>query len=310
MGGARSLMGRLRPRGGFPYTAPTWPRGVPRPPLDRRTGIDYDTAWARRYSTRLARALVLDTVGTGLAKALASPVIIGLDRIATIDNPAVVVANHASHADTPLILTSLPQRIRHRTVVAAAADYFFDRRWKAAMWAFLLNAAPIERLRPSPKSARFFLQLLQDGWSVVIYPEGGRSPHGWGQRHTAGAAFLAQRSGVPVVPVHLEGTRRILRKDGKRLTPSRTHVTFGAPLSADEGEDPRDFATRIERAIAVLADEQATDWWQARRRAAAAATPALTGPDAGAWRRTWALGEHRRKPRAAASWPNLPNLRQ
>jgi 1-acyl-sn-glycerol-3-phosphate acyltransferase len=298
-------MSRLRPRGGFPYRAPTWPRAVVRPPLERRTGTDYETDWARRYGVRLARAVVLDTVGMGLARVIAAPEIHGTDRIAGLDHPAVFAANHASHVDTPLILTSLPDRFRHRTVVAAAADYFFDKRWKGAMWAFSINAIPFERTRVSPRSARLAISLVREGWNLVIYPEGGRSPHGWGQPHTAGAAFLAQRTGAPVVPVHLAGTRRILRKEGNRLTPSRTHVTFGAPLWAGPDEDPREFATRIERAVAVLADEQASDWWQARRRAATGRTPALTGPAAGVWRRAWALGEHRRAPRATTPWPNL-----
>ncbi len=305
MSRARALVARLRPRGGFPYTAPTWPRTVPRPPVERRTGIDYDTDWARQYGTRLARAVVLDTVGKGLARVVASPVITGADRIARIDNPAIFVANHASHVDTPLILTSLPPRFRHRAAVAAGADYFFDKRWKGAMWAFLLNAIPFERTRPSPRSVRLTLSLMEDGWSLVIYPEGGRSPDGWGRPHPAGAAFLAKRAGVPVVPMHLEGTRRILRKGGDRVTPARTHVTFGSPMWADEGEDPRDFAARIEAAVATLADERATDWWQARRRAAAATTPALTGPEASTWRRAWTLGEHRRSSRARTQWPNL-----
>jgi hypothetical protein len=66
-------------------------------------------------------------------------------------------------------------------------------------------------------------------------------------------------------------------------------VTFGTPISPDPGEDARRLAARLERAVAALADEQATDWWTARRRAAEGATPAITGPDAAAWRRSWAL---------------------
>jgi hypothetical protein len=66
-------------------------------------------------------------------------------------------------------------------------------------------------------------------------------------------------------------------------------VTFGTPISADPGEDARRLAARLERAVAALADERATDWWTARRRAAEGATPAITGPEATAWRRSWAL---------------------
>ena len=61
-------------------------------------------------------------------------------------------------------------------------------------------------------------------------------------------------------------------------------------------------AARIERAVEELADEQATDWWTARRRAATGATPSLAGPHAGAWRRSWALGENKRRPKRDR-WP-------
>jgi 1-acyl-sn-glycerol-3-phosphate acyltransferase len=282
---------------------PTWPTSVPRPPVERTTGVYFDTAWARRYGVRLARAVVLDGVTRPLLHAVAKPRIDGLDRLEHVDGPVVFAANHASHIDTPLLLTALPERFRHRAVVGAGADFFFDKRWKGALWAFAINAIPIERLRPSPRSIRLAAGLLSEGWSLVIFPEGGRTPHGWAQEHHPGPAYLAIRNDVPVVPVHIDGTRGILPRGGRRLRPGTTRVTFGHPLWADEAEDARAFAARVEQAVAVLADEQAGDWWTARKRAAAGTTPPLTGPAAAAWRRSWAL------PRAPQQdmedrWPN------
>ena len=295
-------------RRGFPYTAPTWPATVEPSQPERTTGVDFDTEWARKYPTRLARAIVLDYIGRPLIGALASPRVQGEDRIADLTGPAIFAANHASHIDTPLVLTALPDRFRHRTAVGAGADYFFDKRWKGYVWAFAINAIPIERMRASIKTVRLATRVIEDGWSLVIFPEGGRSPHGWSQDHTAGAAYIAQRTGVPVVPVHLEGTRRVLRKGSGRLRPSTTTVTFGHPMRPRPDEDRmgREFATRIEREVAVLADEQATDWWQARRRAAAGETPSLAGPQAAMWRRYWSLGEGRRpnRPRTPR-WPRV-----
>ena len=293
-------------RRAFPLAAPTWPDSVPRPAIERRTGSAYDTSWARRYPARLGRALVLDSVGRGVAQAIASPTIEGEDRLTGVRGPVVFAANHASHLDTPLILTCLPDRFRHKAAVAAGADYFFDKRWKGAIWSFLINAIPVERTKVSPSSARLAQRLLENGWSLVIFPEGGRSPDGWGQEHRAGAAFLSIKSGSPVVPVHLEGTRRILPKGRSLPRRSSTTVTFGAPLNPLPGEDPREFAPRIAAAIAALADEQATDWWTARRRAASGETPSLTGPPVSAWRRSWELGEHARKADdAGRKWPHF-----
>jgi 1-acyl-sn-glycerol-3-phosphate acyltransferase len=148
--------------------------------------------------------------------------------------------------------------------------------------------------------------LLAVGWSLLIFPEGVRSPVGWGQGHRGGAAYLAARTGVPVVPVHLEGTGRIFGKGDKRPRPGSTTVTFGHALSSGEGESSTRFAARIEAAVAALADEARTDWWQARRRAHAGATPALTGPETTSWRRAWALGDRRsRAKRRRPAWPDL-----
>jgi 1-acyl-sn-glycerol-3-phosphate acyltransferase len=277
----------------FPLSAPTWPGTVARPPVEKTLGVDYDSDWARRYPARMARLVVQDVLAGPLVRAIARPTVSGLDRIAHLEEPVIFAANHASHVDAPLLLSVIPSRWRDDMFVAGAADYFFDTRVKATAFAFLLNAVPIERQRVSRESAGRVEELLEDGWSLLIFPEGGRSVDGWGQPHRAGAAWLAARTGRPIVPVHVSGTRDILPKGGNRIRPGRTRITFGRPLRCEVGGGSgaaRALATRLEQEIAALADEHATDWWTARRRAASGSTPALTGPDAGAWRRAWALG--------------------
>jgi 1-acyl-sn-glycerol-3-phosphate acyltransferase len=234
--------------------------------------------------------MLLDNVTRPLTKVIASPDIRGAEYLNDVEAPVIFAANHASHVDTALLLSSLPLRFRHKTVVAAAADYFFDRRWKADVWAFALAAIPFERAKVNRRSAALAVELLADGWNLVIFPEGGRSPDGWGQTfRPASAAYLAERSDRPVVPVHLEGTRHILPKGGGGLRRTPTTVLFGSPLQPDEGEDIRTFGTRIEAAVAALADEGSTDWCTARKQAAAGTTPTLQGPSVAPWRRSWAL---------------------
>jgi 1-acyl-sn-glycerol-3-phosphate acyltransferase len=271
--------------------------------VPRTLGTDYDTEWARRYPARLGRVLVSELVARPVLHALTSPRVAGLDRIAHLDEPVIFAANHASHLDTPLLLSVIPDKWRHHVIVAGAADYFFDTRLKAVSFAFLLNAVPIERQRVSRDSFNRVAALLAEGWSLLIFPEGGRSPDGWGQAHRAGAAWLAVRTGRPIVPLHIEGTRQMLPKGSTRLKPGTCHITFGRPLRSAPDDDPRVLSAELERAVAALADEQTTDWWTARKRVAARTTPSLTGPDAGAWRRTWALEARssRRRPRRSGS---------
>ncbi|HET9071661.1 MAG TPA: lysophospholipid acyltransferase family protein [Acidimicrobiales bacterium] len=304
-GAPARLAARLPRPSGFPWTPPTRPATLPVPPAERTLGVHYDTEWARRYPARLARAALTEAVARPAVAALAAPRVEGLDRIEHLHGPVIFAANHASHVDTPLLVHAIPDRWRHHLAVASAADYFFDTRLKAAAFAFLLNAVPIERQRVDRSSARRLSALIEEGWSLLIYPEGGRTPDGWGQPHQRGPAWLAERTGRPIVPIHVSGTRRILPRHATRPRPGHTSVHFGRPLRASDG-GARELAARVEAAIAALADEQATDWWSATRRAAAGATPALTGPgDAGAWRRAWVLGEGRRRAGAPARWPKV-----
>jgi 1-acyl-sn-glycerol-3-phosphate acyltransferase len=303
------------PKPPFPFTAAPTPTGVAPLPEKRHTGIDYETEWARSFPARVARLLLLEGLLRPTMQVLASPDCRGIDRLHDLADadpiqPVIFAANHHSHVDTPLLLSSIPEPWRHRMFVAAAADYFFKTRVTSTASALALNAIPIERTRVSRRSATDAAELIDDGWSLLIYPEGGRSPDGWGQPFRGGAAYLALRCNVPVVPVHLEGTGRILRKGSKRISRSATRITFGSPLwpDRDAGDDSRRMAARIERAVAALADEASTDWYTARLRAHREATPALSGPDAPSpWRRAWALGDRGPKRLRATKrrWPDL-----
>jgi 1-acyl-sn-glycerol-3-phosphate acyltransferase len=307
----------------FPFAAPSWPTSLERPDPERKVGLDYDHEWSRRYPVRLARAMVVDNITRPAARLMAPATVRGLEHLGHTEGPVIFAANHTSHIDTPLLLTTLPVEFRHRTVVAAASDFFFDRTWKSVLWAFSLAAIPIERTRVNRKSADTAAQLLEDGWNLVIFPEGGRSPDGWTQPFRGGAAYLARRTGRPVIPVYLHGTRHVLPKkpddvgipkggsgsearQGGRLRRSPIVVLFGAPMTPDEGENAHRFSDRVEAAVATLAREVQTDWWQARRAVSPAApvegaARAHRGPEGAAWRRAWALDA---APSHEPEWPD------
>ncbi len=292
---------------GFPLRAPDTPKGVAPLVPKRQTGADYDTEWARTFPARWARNVLLEGLLRPTIAGIARPKVKGIDRLADLRDgdfePVIFCANHHSHVDTPLVLTSLPEPWRYQVFVGAAADYFFRTKATSAVASLALNAIPIERATVTRKSANLATELIEDGWSMLIFPEGGRSPDGWGQDFRGGAAYLARRTGAAVVPIHLAGTGRILRKGSKKLRPSPTVVTFGHPIRAEEGEDTRRLGARIEAAVAGLGDETVTDWYAARKRSHAAATPTLSGPESPSWRRAWALGDRGPRRRRKSSWP-------
>lgn len=331
---------------GFPFRAPTVPGGVDVPEDPPSLGADYHTQWARTPAARVARDVLMAGPVRLAVRALTDPEIRGHDRLddllragdttglspsawaerpiqhevdgsrlgdrITHAPPAVIFApNHHSHLDTGLMVRSVPAPWRRWLVTAAAADYFFDKRWKAMLSALALNAVPVDRESAGRKSADQMAGLLERGWSLVIYPEGGRSPDGFGQPFKGGAAYLSGRTGAPVVPVFIDGTDSIMGKGMSIPRPGRTRVTFGRPLQAVPGESTRRLNGRIERAVAELADESTTDFWSARRRAAAGQTPPLAGPAYTGWRRKWELAGRRKRDIAAwrvpppRRWPDL-----
>lgn len=210
--------------------APSWPGTVERPLPQRHVGTDYDTSWSRTPAARLARAVITDNLTRPFVRLVADPTVIGAEHLAPLRGPVIFAANHSSHLDTAIVLSALPPRYRHRCVVAAASDYFFDRRWKADLWSLTLGTIPMERARVNRRSVDLAAELLGRGWSVVIFPEGGRTADGWGQEFRGWTAYLAKRCGVPVVPIHLHGVRPIFPKGGTRLRPGDVEVRFGAPL--------------------------------------------------------------------------------
>ena len=302
---------------GFPYRPPTVPKGVEVPETPSKLGADYDTDWARRAPANAARSVINRGPLQLMVKVLADPEILGVDRLADLsakgdDAPALIFApNHHSHVDTPLMVTAVPEPWRSKLTIAAAADYFFDKRVKGAAAALALNALPIDREVTGRKSSDLIRNLIDDGWSLVIYPEGGRSPDGWGQEFKGGAAYLSIRTGAPVVPVFIDGTGAIFGKGMKRPKPGKSRVVFGAPLRPVEGESTRRFNARIEAAVTALGDEALTDFWTARQRAATKTNPKLTGPEYHGWRRQWQLSEQRKlgaagvRRRQKRRWPDL-----
>lgn len=289
---------------GFPYTSAATPRGVEPAVRINDLGDDYDTEWARSPVARYSRIAAVETIGRGVAALTCRPEVRNLDRLDDLVGPLIFVANHHSHLDTTLLLTSIPMPWRHELVVAAAADYFFDTKAKAALAGWAYGAVPMERKKVSRRSADRAAGLLNDGWSLLIFPEGGRSPDGWGQEHKGGAAYLATKLGIPVVPIHLNGTGRVLPKGAKRPQPGTVVVNFGDPIIPDENSDARQFVDVISEAIASLADETSTDWWSAKKRSRNGSTPSLGGPDMTSWRRDWTSPEKRPRRRVTRRWPD------
>ena len=177
----------------------------------------------------------------------------GRDSLRGFRGPAIVIANHSSHFDTPAVLAALPEHIRGKIVVAAAADKFYGSRKKRTWWYSLFHATfPVAR-GGGTKQLEYPLSLFRRGWSILIYPEGGRSKSGQVQRFKHGVAIMAMHAKVPVIPVYVEGLRDVMPKGQREPRPAAVTARIGAPVSLDGAASVPEGTALLENAMRALA---------------------------------------------------------
>lgn len=264
---------------------------------------EFPTAWSRSPAARTVRALGQAAILRPLVHAEVSPSVGGLDALAAAPEPCLLVANHSSHLDTALLLSVLPPERRARLLVAAAADYFFASWWRAVGSAIAFGTVPLDR---TSGSATTPLEVLADGWSLLIYPEGTRSVDGRQGTFRTGVARLSAAADVPVVPIGLRGAFTAMPRGRRWPAPGRPPVAvrFGAPMRAADGEDARGFTQRLAAEVRRLVAEDETTWWDSLRGAPIRSTVGEPGADrqAARWRRTWEATEPVRAPESRDPW--------
>jgi len=177
----------------------------------------------------------------------------GAENIAPHRGGSIVIANHSSHFDTPVVLAALPERIRSRVIIAAAADKFYASRRKRTWWYSLFHGTfPVAR-GGGVKQLEYPLSLLKRGWSLLIYPEGGRSKSGQVQRFKAGPTIMAMQAGVPVIPLYIEGLREVMPKGTRKPRPAAVNVRIGKPVSLEGVTSVSDGTKMLENAMRELA---------------------------------------------------------
>ncbi len=207
----------------------------------RAAAVNLDVPWARSRIVVQARENFMRFILNPTMDYYASRRATGREKLSALKGPVILVANHASHMDTPVILSALPRKLRKKTVVAAAADYFYTRRAVAWLVSFVFNTTPIDRDGGGlSKNGSHLDNLLDEGWNLLLYPEGTRSRSGVPGRIRRGAAVLAAAHDLKIVPIRVTGTREAMppgRIWPKRLQSkafSRRHritVSFGEPIS-------------------------------------------------------------------------------
>lgn len=142
---------------------------------------------------------------------------------------AVLVANHCSYLDPPVMCSCSPRRIVH----FMARDTLFSSRF--ARWYFKgVRVIPLDRTRGDLGALRKAIATLKEGRVIGLFPEGTRSPDGQMREAKGGIGFLIAKGDVPVVPLYISGTFQAFPKGSSQFRPSRIRVRVGSPITPEE----------------------------------------------------------------------------
>lgn len=166
----------------------------------------------------------------------------------------IYFANHQSHLDWVLIWAALPRDLRAHTRPIAARDYWTATRFKQWLTSAVFNAVYVNRQRTDDQDPLEPLaDALNNGDSLVIFPEGTRSSAGEPMAFKSGLYHLAQQfPQVSLVPCWIDNVQRVMPKGEVLPVPILCSVTFGAPLALGADEDKRAFLERARAAVLAL----------------------------------------------------------
>ena len=202
------------------------------------------------------------------------PKVTGVENIPT-SGGAILAANHQSLVDSIF----LPLMVNRPVTFSAKAEYFTASGPMARLWAAYLRATnQLTMDRDGPRAAQDTLEaalaLLQQGQVFGIYPEGTRSPDGRLYRGRPGVGWLALRSGLPVIPVALSGTRKVLPPGRAIPRPGRIEVAIGKPVAlapdlfdAPPAKARRQIADQVMAAIQQLSGQEYVPMFASDRKA-------------------------------------------
>ncbi len=145
----------------------------------------------------------------------------------------LVVANHASHLDMGLVKLALGEQ-GERLVALAARDYFFDTSWKRAYFENFTSLIPMDRQGSLRESLRLAGEALTQGFNLLIFPEGTRSPNGELQEFKPTTGYLSLNFGVDILPLYLKGTYDALPKGAWWPKFEKLEVRIGPAILIDD----------------------------------------------------------------------------
>jgi long-chain acyl-CoA synthetase len=234
------------------------PSAVPRPLKHRYP------RWPWSSPVSLVRTLFIEAVARPLIGMLLAP---RVTRPAHLPpGPLLLVSNHVTVLDAPLILYALPFRLRRRVAIAMSGELLLDFRsgrsplilgrllGPCAYWLMtaIFNVFPLPRLQGFRESFAHAGEALDRDYSVLIFPEGTRSATGQIAPFRPGIGLLAVQAEVSVLPIAFIGLEQISSRKTRWFRPGVLQIRIGEPVLWHTGNSASDLTAELEAAVRQL----------------------------------------------------------
>jgi long-chain acyl-CoA synthetase len=191
----------------------------------------------------------------------------GIENLAQVKGPALFISNHVTDVDAALIMSALPARWRSQLAIAMSGEILRSWRYppestgwvsrlrlrlQYALLAALFNVFSLPMQTGFRHSFKYAGQAMDDGWSILIFPEGRETKDGQMQPFMAGIGLLAAQLNAPVVPIKLIGLFELKLQRRFFVRPGTVTVRFGKPIEFPADQTPTQITHELESRVASL----------------------------------------------------------
>ncbi len=223
--------------------------------------------WVLRWPVTWARLLAHYLLMRPAILLLGWPRILGREHLLGVKSPLLIVSNHLGDVDPGFILTALPARFRHRLAIATGGEALealhtpaASRGWvlriydrmKWILGVSLLNLFPLPREAGFRRSFAFAGQVVDRGYSVLVFPEGRHTTDGRMHPFRAGIGLLTKNLGLPVLPMRIDGLFEVKRSGKRFVPPHKITVRIGAQVCFAPDKEADQIAADLQQAVESL----------------------------------------------------------
>jgi long-chain acyl-CoA synthetase len=220
--------------------------------------------WTRSLPLKLLRWVVFYAVTLPVTRVMCWVRACGVTTPQGLEGPVLFVSNHVASADAVLIMSALPGRYRRRLAIAMSGEMLAGyrnpsssfgllarlvERTKYLLVVALFNVFPLPQRSGFRRSFEYAGELVDEGYSVLLFPEGARTPDGRIHPFQVGVGVLASRLDIPVVPVRIDNLHDAKVRGQRVLRPGAVTVSFGEAVRYGANDDPQTIARELERRV-------------------------------------------------------------